>query len=633
LYVVASHHLQFALFMEEGSLLQEALQSIRERRLNGQSLQPRLVVDLYLLDDVIDRREWFQSLVLLCQSVNNQFGELTKDYRWYSGGEGPIFGVHVSSGVAHLRGECLYGHSVLDEWAMVGAVFEISKRIHAAIRFWDTGDGQILLIESSQALPLWVDQIGPSSCEFRCWVLNGEVTLVCPTFTVEILSLNDALQLLREGRCLERIPAIQDAIQRRLSSFQFASKTCRWPNIHHRTAILLPRKVAELFQETPSLLSHAVSSFEECSSCQPPKQALPFEDLVWTTQILGRTSYALLRSIQTSFWTSEDFIPSIYKSSEVSRMKRMCQNESTKHLRYALQLGVRVHAGLDYIMTKSKVENISEITAEARILHHWTKMDVESGGNGSWLHEAWHAGPNQSAFDLSAFLSCPIQVLDLVESFKFPTKYPGKALQTIIKQTMSKKTTEVVFIIPRSIDVDDDQWMHVNGDGDETLLEALFPPQKLPLNSIDRSDKGMIDNTQFDELINTFDQFLHEKSDYDGVTLDSSPITIDPKLYLNLLHKVLTSSPEEISNFTTDASNDPYFDDDDFELNADKDDEEAFKDINLDPNMENVNQENEDDLRNLDHVEVISGLMESLMASEGDAGPVRNIFYSSTMLE
>ena len=626
--------------MEEGSLVQEALDTIQRSRGNGGCLQNKLVVDLFLINEHnYDRIQFFEALVSLCNSINDMFARMTGAYPWFSGGDGPMFGVHLTDGVAHLRGGCLYGPSIVDEWIMIGAVMEISKTLeNVMIKFWDLDDGQILLIESAMVLPGWVDEIGPVACEHRCWVKNGTVTLLRPNLTHESLTLKSAMRCLEEGSLTQQLPSVQAAVEQRLTTFNF-SPTYEWNDAHHRAALVLPREVAILLNKFPRLIHCAVAAFERFGYDGPPLGKLGFEDLVWTTHRIGRTSYALLRSLQTQIWDSDEHIPSVYKSAEVNRMKRTCQVESTPHLRHALQLGLRVTAGLDYILGLPSPKEDTTVSAEKRILHHWTTIDVASGGNGEWLRDAWRAGPNESPVDLSIFISCPIESVDSREEFPFPRTHPGITQKSFVHQQLGKRAhDEFVFTIPNSADVDDELWMHLNGDEQE--LNGISQPSAFADDLvIDPASGENLRAEPLDDFLNKFETFVDQESDAKGVVNEDSadldydePLSIDPKLFLNLLHTVLTSTPDEIANLTINDDADPFFGPEDYDLGGEEDDHEVSEvmdamDLELRMNSQSKVDaaEEDEDHRASQDAQVLSGLLQSLEASEGAAGPVRNI--------
>jgi hypothetical protein len=141
-------------------------------------------------------------------------------------------------------------------------------------------------------------------------------------------------------------------------------------------------------------------------------------------------------------------------------------------------LGLRITAGLDYAVGQSGSDGDAAISAEERIMRHWTSVDIASGGDGKWLQEAWVAGPNEAEIDLSSFISCPIEHVDLLEKFPFPRTHPCKTLKSIVHTSLvmakglSKEPKEPSFIIPVSADVDDNHWVDIQEN--EKTLDAFL---------------------------------------------------------------------------------------------------------------------------------------------------------------
>jgi len=649
--------------------LQEALNAVQKTREDGYDGTNKLVIDIYLLNqDELDRCQYFQTLASICKDINVTFSAKNRDYPWFSGGEGPTFAFRVEERVPHLRAYCWYGSSIADEWTAVAAMIEISRDRqleNCAVEMWDSDDGEgipLLLIESAMALPRWVDEIGPAACKHRCWLVDGEILLIQPNLTgsqtnniKSQLSLSKALQHLHESTCVEKLArkALQ-VVEKRLAPYLgFGGKTtATTTSENHRSAVLLPRQVAYLLENIPSMCQCAVASFEQNSYLRkPPGDQIEFHDLVWTTQRMGKTSYAILRNLTSQHWPSlegEGSIPAVYKSVEVNRMKRMCQMESTPHLKYALQLGIRITAGLEYMINfspKQKThDNTPSFGAEELILKYWTSLDVACGGDGAWLRDAWLAGPNNSPVNLSNLIACPIESIDLKPSYRFPKTHRQKDVKKIVKENLRKKQRkEHDFIVPSSDEVDDESWMQIKSieeNYDDTILPRL-------------DEEGTPGNAeeQVDELLGNFKSFVSGKSDIEGIAsgtkepstmkdIDDGSLDIDPKLVLSLLHKVLNSTPEEIQNLTTEDDDiELYFGKDDSSLedgseNDDIDEPNKMKALmeamDLELNLESIGKDIVDgdevcDEKLVEEAGVISNLLESLEASEGAAGPVRNI--------
>mmetsp|Transcript_29639 Transcript_29639/g.44903 ORF Transcript_29639/g.44903 Transcript_29639/m.44903 type:complete len:659 (+) Transcript_29639:535-2511(+) len=650
--------------MESGSLLQEALSAVQKTREESHNLTNKLVIDVYLISkDELDRLQTFQRLVSICGRINSAFSAKTRHYPWFSGGDGPAFAFRVEEKIPHLRAYCWYGSCIADEWTAVAAMKDISSDEclqNCVIEMWDSDDGEgipLLLIECAMALPRWVDELGPAACQHRCWLVKGEILLIRANTMESIqstLSLRQALQFLGESKCVEKLPSkALHLIKKRLAPYLgFSSGNTNKNKEIHRTAVLLPRKVAYLLQNVPSLCHCAVASFEQNSFLQKPQgNQIEFDDLVWTTQRMGKTSYAILRNLASKFWPSleeNDCIPSVYKSVEVNRLKRMCKVESTPHLKHALQLGIRITAGLEYIMSRSPKHRKNEIRpaldAEELILKYWTSLDIACGGDGAWLRNAWVAGPNQSPVDLNHFITCPIESIDLTPAYCFPNSHRQKDIKSIIKENLQKKPRkDERFIVPSSNDVDNESWMQIDC-VEEKHNDAM-------LSKLGRASTSENGEEQVEELLDNFKTFVEDESGFEGIASgredlsaaapnDDDSLDLDPQLFLNLLHKVMKSTPEEIQNLTTTEDDvELYFGKDDSSLENGNEQEDVEKDINMAAVMEAmdlelnrekiakdiVDKDSDCDEQVAEDAGVISNLLESLEASNGAPGPVRNI--------
>lgn len=207
----------------------------------------------------------------------------------------------------HLRAICRYGNDINDMWRCVDMALRISSKLSSqnlkcAIECWDVNDGHILLIESAEYLPSWVDDDvlqggvgGPEGCRNRCWIVDGNVHLIplsdnsqhAPEESVDRLSRRDALCTLVESKNnseegesnLVASHSVQEAIQDRINCTDYSSARDRQAgkkelesanrekshnNSHwHIAAAALPASVARFIERHPSLVPLLVDSFCE----------------------------------------------------------------------------------------------------------------------------------------------------------------------------------------------------------------------------------------------------------------------------------------------------------------------------------------------------------------------------------
>jgi hypothetical protein len=739
--------------MEEGSLLQEALN-------NENSLENALIVDVYLVDhpsqgkksnkkatssasasSVENLLALAETAVKLNDFLQTQANKATqkqpKDkkntvYPWLQGGDGPVFGVHVTERIPHLRAVCQYGVSVADEWMLIHKMLEFSALhdmqlndptktpttgnngvpVELAIECWDADDGQVLLIESADALPDWVDRIGPINCRHRCWIREGRVQLIAPMDMEEVavatddqstgmdtsLTLEQSLAALVSLSLEQALTALQQNDPARVSApgrvnlaiqatCQRVDQSTKW----HTTALAVPRSVAWLVHSRPDLVAAACQAFAEHAANSHPKDkeqqkqqhhvaskrnndaaaealAGTCQDWVWTTVQLGRTHYSMLRTVMAApDWNSEHAIPSRYKSIEVKRLQRQCAVQATPHLRYALQVGVRLVAGLDYILLSQQQQQqnpqpvSSTSLTERRVLSYWSRINSECQAtqnvpNGEWLLQAWQAGPNNAKYDIASVFKCPV-FEEEVRDYVLPLSRPGEVLSTVVKKELLKtKHPERDFVLPRPQDVDDEKWMAMPSDEDmgqaSVSAQSFLPPKDKTLpSSAPSSTAAAPEENDLDKVLGGFQSFMTGKSGVDGIssqttTSEQRPTQINPTVFLNILHTVLQAkSPEDISFAPAEEEQDAFFSQEDYDC-MDPEDEDDDKEGDEDIDMTNLMQAMDQELqsaatsRDIDRTNVpegvtdekvvqdahvLSNLLESMDAGSGGPGPMQNI--------
>lgn len=548
-------------------MLQEALQHM-ERLRNGQTnddddANDAVQMDVFLLQLPSDRITHLQQLSQLADSFNTFIAK--SDILWHVGYP-PVFGVHPSDEkIPHLRAVCHYGANVGDEWMAIRIMMELSQQYPIAIHVWDLSVGPILLIEGSEALPDWIEnEDSPNNHEYTCWIVNGTVTLIRPTQQHE-LTLPFALDCLRNSKMTSSPDKLQTEISKTIMNDSLRR--------HQRTALVLPRRVAQLFQRAPQLANAAAIAYSKSPSIA---DVTKYDDWVWTTCSLARTNYAMIRTLEPR--ETPKLTP------ELKRIQRICRNEATPHVRHALELGMRLSAGLEMIVSKTNKQNhdsISMSPTERRVLDYWTGIDVACGGNGMWLQQTWQSGPRNSPIDISFILKCP--VFERENEFPYPLTHAGMTLSQVVKCELGKRenANDVKFSMPRPEHVDDEAWLYR---GDEELEKAIDKFETTTTQPQHASSQSMpMEETLpqqqqhlLDDMIGGFQKFMSEESEVEGIASSSSqkrqrppvdePVEINPRVFLNLMQHVLKSSPEELARNLNGLSDDPFFSEEDYAL-------------------------------------------------------------------
>lgn len=602
--------------MEEGSLLQQALQ-------HQSTLQNTLVIDVYLVHDLSS----LTGLAQLADELNQHFTKT--NYPWLAGGDGVVFGVHVSERIPHLRAAIDYGAAVGDEWMAIGIMLEASRcNAHIVVECTDVDDGQVLFIEAADKLPDWVDAIGPEYCQHRCWIQHGQVHLIQSENVHQpgFLSLSQALECLRDGHSLPDATvtmAIAAAVTR-------ASQPQR-----HCAALAVPRSVAGLLQRRPDILAPASVAFAEHAGEKDFMRSANLlagtcEDWVWTTAAFSRSAYAMLRTtLAAPHWTTEDALPRALQSPEVRRLQRQARVESSVHLRHAVALGARLVAGIDYLLRQPASLSVpAGSLTERRVLEYWTRVEQECRAP-PFIAAAWHAGPNHAALSLESILQCPV-FTDEVAPWPSPLTHPMESWSVQIRRELLRPN-ETVYHLPGPSDVDDEAWM--------TLDEASMARAAA-------ADKGAIDEPKaqdtteatLDQVMGGVDSFLRGSGQVEGV---DSAIDINPTVFLNILHATLKATSADELVF----GDDPFFSPDDYAMGEqmNDDDDDGDEPNEMSQLMRAMDQElavSTGDSRHFDsdglddeechdevleQAHVLSNLLKSLDSGAGASGPVKTI--------
>lgn len=714
--------------MEEGSLLQQVLEDVQSRR-DRQAHEVAsfwseniLLIDVFVccapdnnnnnnnnyynnatketllprIDDPSHHRLLLLHLAQLARELNDYIRGFS--YPWHVGGDGVVFGIHTTHSIPHLRGACYYGANVVDEWMAIAMMKRWSAQrllLHqqqqqkqhqhhnkqqiedvVAMQFWDVQDGHVLLIQTADVLPEWVDRIGPQACRYRCWMVNGQVVLLAPnqnrssisttSTTTKNLSLTEAFQTLCQwcssattvvadnNVCVSRPQAVQEALHEYLQpleqdleqSLVITSASEPHNKEYHtqttlpqlafaahlqRTAVLLPRSVASLAAQRPELINTLVVMFQQLAESQVNivssiptwKKRDNDEDWVWTKMRVSKTNYAMLRTIDTALWpvisdgvesssSSSSSIPAPYQTTETLEwQRRLSQQHEYRHVSHALQLGIRLTAGMDYILhmhqllvrmePKSSSSSPSSLPSttveslmEARIQQHWARIHRECCGKGDVFpsdKDAMDSIRNCPVYDPELLLvSTPspspnkgTNLPNLSNVFNpCPLTRPGEPLAVQITLALKNQTTNVDAGAPGPEDVDDEESWLVLSEKEGRALEEAYRTQSFasPFSLFHRKqpaqpqpssarEKDVVKSTppegdtdqqqqQLDEMLDSFKTFMTKPSELEGIDTRSAPVEqpeeesqrvgIQPRVFLNLLHAVLQASdPDDLN--------------------------------------------------------------------------------------
>jgi hypothetical protein len=208
------------------------------------------IIDITLSD--IQTRERLQAFQRSLHQLDKKF---LKEYIWQR--ESLKLDLVRQDGRWLLKGQTNYGDSVADEWLIVWLLRELTKEFRDAwIRIYDT-DGEFLLIEAANTLPVWLN---PEMAENRVWLHNHRLLIIPPRkdeADPAPLNVSDALTVLYDTPARpQHYPKVEKEAFHRLNNYPAAIAE----NQHHAT-LPLPRKVAHILHINPSYIAPIVEAF------------------------------------------------------------------------------------------------------------------------------------------------------------------------------------------------------------------------------------------------------------------------------------------------------------------------------------------------------------------------------------
>ena len=207
--------------------------------------------------------------------------------------------------------------------------------------------------------------------------------------------------------------------------------------VYQRTAVAVPRQVAFLLHTLPRVGNEAAAAFIEQALSRGPRLSEDKVDWVWTTCSLGRTQYAALRTAVSRTWPDSEQVP--LRTPELNRLMRQAANDATPHLRHGVVLGVRLVAGLEYLLSASS-------PVEAALLQRWPARIAQTCPDPSWFLDAYRAGPSHATVDLDIFLKLDEQCRRI--------KSGPSSIRSILNKGVGQSGWDG---LPRRSDLDEDE--------------------------------------------------------------------------------------------------------------------------------------------------------------------------------
>ena len=260
---------------------------------------------IYLIDSLLGDREIREKLREIQIAAGQLTKKLLRDFIWQR--EGFKLNLEQENGRTVLKGQTNYGDSVEDEWLIVFILHELSKQFQSAWVQVVDSDGQFLLIEAANSLPLWLN---PEVADNRVWINDGKLLLIPidnpggrtrrAHNASDTLDLKVALQKIESPTAkLQRSIKVETEAFYRLQKYpqQIADNL-------HNSLIKVPRKLAYVLHDNPKYISPAIEAFylRDPIALRPlqakdgSKLLFPPEDLVTVSASFNKIGFAQLKS-------------------------------------------------------------------------------------------------------------------------------------------------------------------------------------------------------------------------------------------------------------------------------------------------------------------------------------------------
>ncbi|OXU22327.1 hypothetical protein TSAR_007647 [Trichomalopsis sarcophagae] len=213
------------------------------------SLNPEQVTDEMLVEEI--------------DKYNREVEPFVKDYLWHRDGltfrprtkqalqfDSLIEGSSRATDfdlLPHIHILLRFDEDIGDEWFVVFLVMNLTKKYEGLIARMVDSDGEFLLIEAAEELPVWAT---PETCQNRVFIMNGAVHVVQDKQKICINILNSVYQ---RSHIFKMSDKVQTVIQKRISIYPEETERRK-----HKARAYLPEKAAYILRREPRLIASAV---------------------------------------------------------------------------------------------------------------------------------------------------------------------------------------------------------------------------------------------------------------------------------------------------------------------------------------------------------------------------------------
>ena len=300
---------------------------------------------VYAFDATLSDSDVRERLRQAQNAVSQMTKRLLKDFLW----QRECFDLLLKreKGRSFLHGRTKFGDSTDDEWTIIYLLRELSSQFPDLwFRAVDT-DGEFLLIEAANALPIWLN---PEVADFRVWIHDGKLLLVPLDKAgrtrsrldenTDNLDLDQAAEWIQDpNRRLIHSKKIEQEAFFRLKKYPEQIEESL-----HQSLVIVPRRLAYVLHHHPKAVSAAIEAFylrdaislENLQKAESDDYVFAPTDFVSISTRFTKVSYAQLRSQQFHM---------------PSNLEAELSQETTEKLRARSEAGIKLLCGFEMLMS------------------------------------------------------------------------------------------------------------------------------------------------------------------------------------------------------------------------------------------------------------------------------------------
>lgn len=410
-----------------------------------------------------------------------------------------------------MHGITFYGENIQDEWFIVELLFHLTKQFRGLVARVVDSDGEFMLIEAADHLPQWAN---PDTCMQRVSMTNanlistkitirgvsisqvylcdGDLLLVqnSPSDSNTVLSVSAALDKVRRNPKLYKVPAaISDCIRAR---FGDSAKQ------QHRVTVYLPIAAAMILKTDPSLIAPVVRTFcnrdqIDLKACRAMKH-FPPEVRVYADVTFTRCLYAMLTYTR-------------YTPDRRTGWNLPAPNHETYK---AHTLGMKIAAGFEILASKAaKSGDVDDLSNDKDWHLFLSRLNANQYFGENIEHSKEYTRRLQNAKEYFKMFA---------DSRPIATDQAAQRVRKQLKELRSSHESFSADEMQEYKPIDDsDDWLNMSAEDLDKMLAERYGIKK----TFQANDD--VDAQTATDLTGNLQQFLNQKSEFDGIDMRPEP--------------------------------------------------------------------------------------------------------------